>query len=978
MIGGGFASFVLLCLFGRTVVTGAVGHQRDTGAFYYPLTEWFARELAAGRFPLWCPLIFAGYPIVADGEIGMLYPPNLVALLLLPADVAFIAVRSGHYLLAAIGGYALGRMLGVSRLGSAFGGVTFALGGFMIGHLDHGNIIRSASWLPLTLCTAEMALRSSGIRPRAFWIALGAATVALAGLGSHPQIVLIGLVALGTYVGARALATTSWRPGIGATLAHAVRRLGVGAGIVVVMSVLGLAGAAIQLIPLYELGQESSRGGGLTYAQAAAGGVHPVDLLTLMLPYGFRADPAVQWMRYPYWESTIYVGIVGLFLAAIGLGARRLRVTLPLAVLGMVGLLLAMAHHAPVDVYAWLWTLPGFSSMRAPVRYTLIVELALALLAAVGLDQLRSGVASRGARLVAVTICGLGAVGVGAAIALRSWVAANEIDSLRIIAETYLALPHDRSSLTAAAVRSGVLATLDLGNPWTLLALATGLSLAALVAMWAWRGRGSRRLAALVASLGILEVLLVAHGFHPTTDRDAMRAASRPLRYLSEQPGTGRTLLAGTADTAITSRPALVGVAQAYGYSSLPTARMERYWTRVNEVGDTLLDLWSVRFVVEPKPAPGGGVTAGVIGDPAHPLLDGPAGSPLGEATFRIGATPADTLRLIGSLSRSAVLTNGEPIAEIVVSGGGEPPVRLDVRAGDHVSESAYDELVPRPAHTKAPLGLVWTPRDQAGTVYHREISLADLGLPASRVVEQVQVRTTMREGSFRLIGLGLLDSQTQRIGSVLPTHRSDYRVVYEDDTTVIRENRAAFPRAFLASRAVGVPVDDWAITNLTELPIDPRTTVMIERPTDGPPAPVALLDGPPVGDDERAEIVRSTPNGIAVQVRATTARYLVLTDSAFPGWRATVDGVDVPVERANYLFRAVLVPPGDHLVAWRYAPVSLSVGVAVSGLAVTVMVGLVLFGMHRRSVPVAALRRALDGGGRTPKVGTGLAAEAR
>lgn len=33
--------------------------------------EWFSRALAAGRLPLWCPSIFADYPIVADGEIGI-------------------------------------------------------------------------------------------------------------------------------------------------------------------------------------------------------------------------------------------------------------------------------------------------------------------------------------------------------------------------------------------------------------------------------------------------------------------------------------------------------------------------------------------------------------------------------------------------------------------------------------------------------------------------------------------------------------------------------------------------------------------------------------------------------------------------------------------------------------------------------------------------------------------------------------------
>ena len=151
-----------------------------------------------------------------------------------------------------------------------------------------------------------------------------------------------------------------------------------------------MAGAAVQLMPTYELGEASSRGDGLTYAQAAAGGLAPVDLLTMLLPYGFRADPAVQWMRYPYWESTVYIGVVGLFLAVVGLVYGQRRVVLPLVGVGVAGLFLAMSSNAPVDLYGLLWSLPGFSSMRAPVRYALVFELALALLAAVGVDRLRA------------------------------------------------------------------------------------------------------------------------------------------------------------------------------------------------------------------------------------------------------------------------------------------------------------------------------------------------------------------------------------------------------------------------------------------------------------------------------------------------------------------------------------------------------------------------------------------------------------
>jgi hypothetical protein len=46
----------------------------------------------------------------------------------------------------------------------------------------------------------------------------------------------------------------------------------------------------------------------------------------------------------------------------------------------------------------------------------------------------------------------------------------------------------------------------------------------------------------------------------------------------------------------------------------------------------------------------------------------------------------------------------------------------------------------------------------------------------------------------------------------------------------------------------------------------------------------------------------------------STPARaYLLQREAWYPGWRARVDGLEVPVFRADLLFRAVFLPPGDH-----------------------------------------------------------------
>jgi len=67
------------------------------------------------------------------------------------------------------------------------------------------------------------------------------------------------------------------------------------------------------------------------------------------------------------------------------------------------------------------------------------------------------------------------------------------------------------------------------------------------------------------------------------------------------------------------------------------------------------------------------------------------------------------------------------------------------------------------------------------------------------------------------------------------------------------------------------------------------------------------------------------------IAVAASRPALLVVTDLDYPGWQATVDGLPAPIYRANYLFRAVPVPPGAHTVVMRFDPLSVRVGLAAS-----------------------------------------------
>jgi hypothetical protein len=146
----------------------------------------------------------------------------------------------------------------------------------------------------------------------------------------------------------------------------------------------------------------------------------------------------------------------------------------------------------------------------------------------------------------------------------------------------------------------------------------------------------------------------------------------------------------------------------------------------------------------------------------------------------------------------------------------------------------------------------------------------------------------------------------------------------------LVYENLDRLPRSYVSSHAQVVGSEEEALASLTSLVFDARASVIVER-ADGQPrgAPVPAPIVP-------ARIVRYEPARVEIETDAPAAGWLVLTDTHYPGWEATVDGAYAPIARANYLFRAVWVEAGAHRVEFDYRPKSFRLGAAAAaaGLA--------------------------------------------
>jgi hypothetical protein len=95
--------------------------------------------------------------------------------------------------------------------------------------------------------------------------------------------------------------------------------------------------------------------------------------------------------------------------------------------------------------------------------------------------------------------------------------------------------------------------------------------------------------------------------------------------------------------------------------------------------------------------------------------------------------------------------------------------------------------------------------------------------------------------------------------------------------------------------------------------------------------------------------LAEDRPERVSARVTADGAGLLVMTDLAYPGWRAEVDGAAVPLLVADGFFRAVAIPAGAHTVDFVYRPLSVLVGAVISAAALVALVALLYSGEPRR-----------------------------
>jgi len=162
--------------------------------------------------------------------------------------------------------------------------------------------------------------------------------------------------------------------------------------------------------------------------------------------------------------------------------------------------------------------------------------------------------------------------------------------------------------------------------------------------------------------------------------------------------------------------------------------------------------------------------------------------------------------------------------------------------------------------------------------------------------------------------------------------YENDLVKIYSDDKYIVYQNMTTYPRFGLYYQAQKTKNDEEALDLITNNSINFSQKLLLEEDL-----PFSLNEG-----SGSAKLISSSINSQTFLVNSTNPGLFYITDTYYPGWHASVNNQKTKIYRANYNFRAVVIPKGNSIVKFTYLPNTLLVGafVSVSSLLLLAFLG--------------------------------------
>ena len=948
------ALFVAL-LFAPLLFTNRVLASGDILLYFYPYRDYAAEAFREGRTPLWNPYSFSGVPFLANPQAAVLYPLHW-PLSWLPVTKQIYWSAAIHAWILGYGGYWLMRRWSLGLIAALATAIMLAGSGFYGGLIGHINQMNGAAWLPwmiLALGDGGQARWGAGERGsggagergsgRVFTrVAILALLIALTLLAGHTQTAFINLFGLAVWCAwilfvALADRWSMIRERWPSRFLHPISPAPL-LPISTLLLAFPLAGllAAAQLLPTLELSDLGLRSGGLSYGEASSFSLRPLLLPWTLLPSYGLADLGIVFETLGYTEFVAYVGLVALGLAVFGAWPRTDGLSRARAfglLFAATGLFLAAGRWNPA-YYVLYRLVPGFDLFRAPARWMMLYTMGVAVLAGVGARNLQLVIGNwRLRRLrnyqllitsLVVIFLALDLLLASAALPHRHPTAPEAVYGVRT-APAHLLTDPARDALHPAAMGRFLSMSTTAFDPGDMAdfrrVLVDDVARSS-------RALDDKEFTELVLALKAQEILapnLPLRWRVPAVD--GFDGGVLPLRryidllplFVPPNDNTGEVVPDGRLREQV---------------RDVPPAALLNLFNVQYLITDKLRDLWFNGVYYDRQ------LGARLSVDAPTLTIDVPQ------------AFEATHVDLIGYVDQPAADLPSEnvEIAELTITAADEittRPLVTGSQPGAHFADPVLDSANVSAAATRNSRmpdeGLTVAYRDVEGG---RQEYLARFELPQPTMPSQIGLQRFdalgWEDAAVVIQAATLYDARTQTFAPLLPSDQGRFARVHSGDVKIY-ENLDVLPRAYLVHEVEAVDSREEAVARLAE-----RLAAGTLRPSEQAVVEGELSFASTASSDDRAAIVDYAPERVEVRVSTAERTLLVLSDSLYPGWTATLDGAPTPILATNGLARGVVVPPGEHDVVFRYEPSSWRRGLWLSGVGGVLWLGVFGVGWGR------------------------------
>jgi uncharacterized membrane protein YfhO len=175
-----------------------------------------------------------------------------------------------------------------------------------------------------------------------------------------------------------------------------------------------------------------------------------------------------------------------------------------------------------------------------------------------------------------------------------------------------------------------------------------------------------------------------------------------------------------------------------------------------------------------------------------------------------------------------------------------------------------------------------------------------------------------------------------------------------KDGPIKIYENQTALPRAFFVQRLVVVNSEKDVLDRMKSPDFNPEEVAYISQEEAQKIQKEIIAQRNIASKEPFAGSINSvdySANRVLLRTRANKSGFLILSDTYYPGWKAFVNGKEVPVVKVDHIIRGVFLKEGEHEVKFVFRPTTLIIGACIS-LITLLGVCVCLFILRKKITP--------------------------